>query len=41
VVTDANAGYYGIKVNDQSLVPGDNPRLGTTHFDEWLSRATA
>ena len=40
VVTDTNAGYYGIKVNDQSLVPGDNPRLGTTRFDEWLSRTT-
>ena len=40
VVTDANAGYYGIKVNDQSLVPGDNPRLGTTRFEEWLGRAT-
>src|SRR5213080_1344902 len=38
VVTDANAGYYGIKVNDQSLVPGDNPRLGPTHYEEWLSR---
>jgi len=38
VVTDANADYYGIKVNDQSLVPGDNPRLGTTRFEEWLSR---
>src|SRR6201982_3895139 len=41
VVTDANAGYYGIKVNDQSLVPGDNPRLGTTRFEEWLSRTTS
>ena len=40
VVTDTNAGYYGIKVNDQSLVPGDNPRLGTTRFEEWLSRTT-
>src|SRR5205814_10258723 len=40
VVTDANAGYYGIKVNDQSLVPGDKPRLGTTRFEEWLSRTT-
>jgi uncharacterized protein YbjT (DUF2867 family)/quercetin dioxygenase-like cupin family protein len=37
VVTDANAGYYGIKVNDQSLVPGQNPRLGLMHFAEWLS----
>jgi quercetin dioxygenase-like cupin family protein len=41
VVTDANAGYYGIKVNDQSLVPGDNPRLGPTRFAEWLNRTTS
>jgi quercetin dioxygenase-like cupin family protein len=40
VVTDANAGYYGIEVNDQSLVPGENARLGPTHFAEWLSRTT-
>ena len=40
VVTDANAGYFGIKVNDQSLVPGDNARLGKTHFSDWLLRAT-
>ena len=40
VVTDANAGYYGIQVSDQSLVPGDNSRLGSTHFAEWLSRTT-
>src|SRR5438045_2602782 len=39
VVTDANAGYYGIQVNDQSLVPGHNPRLGSMHFAEWLSRS--
>jgi uncharacterized protein YbjT (DUF2867 family)/quercetin dioxygenase-like cupin family protein len=38
VVTDAKAGYYGIEVNDQSLVPGNNPRLGSMHFAEWLSR---
>jgi uncharacterized protein YbjT (DUF2867 family)/quercetin dioxygenase-like cupin family protein len=40
VVTDGKAGYFGIAVNDQSLVPGDNPRLGTTRFEEWLSRTT-
>ena len=40
VVTDGKAGYFGIAVNDQSLVPGDNPRLGTTRFEEWLSRST-
>jgi uncharacterized protein YbjT (DUF2867 family) len=41
VITDANARYYGIEVNDQSLVPGHNPRLGSTHFAEWLSESTA
>ena len=40
VVTDASALYYGINVNDQSLTPGENPRLGTTRFSEWLSRNT-
>src|SRR3989442_8428378 len=38
VVTDSKALYYGIAVNDQSLMPGDNPRLGPTHFADWLSR---
>jgi uncharacterized protein YbjT (DUF2867 family) len=41
VVTDAEAGYFGITVNDQSLVPGDNPRLGPTHYNDWLKRSTA
>ena len=40
VVTDDNAGYYGIEVNDQSLVPGANARLAPTHFKDWLSRST-
>jgi uncharacterized protein YbjT (DUF2867 family) len=39
VITDVNARYYGVKVNDQSLVPGLNPRLGSTHFADWLSRS--
>ena len=32
VITDVHAGYFGIEVNDQSLVPGNNPRLGPTHY---------
>jgi uncharacterized protein YbjT (DUF2867 family) len=39
VVTDVNARYYGLKVNDQSLTPGDNPRIGPTRFEDWLSRS--
>jgi len=38
VITDSKALYYGIAVNDQSLTPGDNPRLGPTRFADWLSR---
>jgi uncharacterized protein YbjT (DUF2867 family) len=41
VIADPNARYYGIKVNDQSLVPGLNPRLGSTHFAEWLSQSAS
>ena len=38
VTTDTNAGYFGIAVNDQSLVPGPGARLGPMHFADWLSR---
>src|SRR5256886_2553547 len=38
VITDPKALYYGIPVNDQSLTPGDHPRLGPTRFADWLSR---
>ena len=41
VVTDVHARYFGIDVNDQSLTPGDNPRIGPTRFDDWLSRSVA
>ena len=37
VVTDAHARYYGIEVNDQSLTPGKNARIGPTGFEDWLS----
>lgn len=36
VETDARALYFGIEVNDQSLTPGVNPRLGTISFETWL-----
>jgi uncharacterized protein YbjT (DUF2867 family) len=38
VITDPKALYYGIAVNDQSLMPGDHPRLGPTRFADWLNR---
>ena len=39
VTTDVQAGYFGTAVNDQSLTPGDQPRLGPTRFEDWLSRS--
>jgi len=39
VTTDAQALYFGIKLNDESLTPGANPRIGPTRFEGWLSRA--
>lgn len=41
VVTDPNALYFGIAVDDRSLTPGDNPRLGPTRFADWLALAPA
>ena len=41
VITDDKPLYYGIEVNDQSLLPGANPRLGATRFQDWLSRSTS
>ncbi|QGQ97612.1 SDR family oxidoreductase [Paenibacillus psychroresistens] len=41
VIADDNAFYFGnIPVNNQSLVPGDNPRIASTRFEDWLSRST-
>jgi uncharacterized protein YbjT (DUF2867 family) len=39
VVTDAHAPYYGIEIDERALVPGDNSRLGTTRFADWLSHS--
>jgi uncharacterized protein YbjT (DUF2867 family) len=39
VTTDVHALYFGTELNDKSLTPGDNPRLGPTRFEDWLSRS--
>lgn len=41
VIADAHAGYFGIEVDDQSLTPGDNPRIGAIRFQDWLARSTS
>ncbi|MEO6846288.1 MAG: SDR family oxidoreductase [Chthoniobacterales bacterium] len=39
VITDPDALYFGMALNDQSLTPGENPILGPTHFADWLKRS--
>ena len=40
VVTDPEAGYFGGRVDDRSLVPGDHPRLGNIHLDDWVQQSS-
>jgi uncharacterized protein YbjT (DUF2867 family) len=40
VITDPQAGYYGIQMSERTLVPEDGARLGTTRFEDWLKQAT-
>lgn len=36
VTANADARYFGIEVTENTLVPGKNPRLGTTTLESWL-----
>ncbi|MHB0767250.1 SDR family oxidoreductase [Bradyrhizobium sp. 5.13L] len=36
VIPDIHADYFGLTLNDQSLTPGDEPRLGPTRLTDWL-----
>src|SRR5262249_14671790 len=38
VVADANAKYSGAAVDDQTLVPGKDARLGDTGFETWATQ---
>ncbi|MBX3694331.1 MAG: SDR family oxidoreductase [Steroidobacteraceae bacterium] len=39
VTGDSHARYFGAELNDDSLVPGMQHRLGTTRFEIWLRAA--
>ncbi len=36
VVVDADARYFGVKLDETSLLPGAGAKLGSTKFDWWL-----
>ncbi|MFB2833038.1 NmrA family transcriptional regulator, partial [Aerosakkonemataceae cyanobacterium BLCC-F167] len=40
VVADSHARYFGAKLDEQSLVPEGNSRIGATSFEDWLSHST-
>ncbi|HWW56581.1 MAG TPA: SDR family oxidoreductase [Sphingopyxis sp.] len=37
VVVDPDARYFGLRLADDSLIPGSDARLGSTRFDWWLA----
>lgn len=37
VVPDPQARYFGAALQDDTLVPGDNPRIGALDFDAWFA----
>jgi uncharacterized protein YbjT (DUF2867 family) len=39
VIADARAPYYGIQVDDRSLIPGSDARLGGVRYEDWLTKA--
>jgi uncharacterized protein YbjT (DUF2867 family) len=39
VVSDPQARYFGIVLDDQSLMPGSQAHLGRTRFADWLSHS--
>ena len=41
VTDDVQAGYFGALLNDQTLLPGADPRLGSTRFEDWLGQQPA
>jgi uncharacterized protein YbjT (DUF2867 family) len=38
VAADVHARYFGAELNDLSLTPGSNPRLGSVRFEDWLAK---
>jgi uncharacterized protein YbjT (DUF2867 family) len=39
VVTDPSARYFGVRLNDRSLVPAEDARIGATRFEDWVKCA--
>jgi uncharacterized protein YbjT (DUF2867 family) len=40
VIADPDARYFGARLSERTLVPGDDAILTETRFEDWLSRST-
>jgi uncharacterized protein YbjT (DUF2867 family) len=38
VTADRRARYFGAELDDRSLIPGDDPRIAPTRFEDWLNQ---
>ena len=41
VIADPSARYSGAQISENTLVPGNNARLGETRYETWLSQSAA
>ena len=39
VIGDPHARYFGTELDDRSLVPGDNPRIGAISYEDWFTQS--
>jgi uncharacterized protein YbjT (DUF2867 family) len=39
VTADVHARYFGVELDDQSLIPGDDARIAPTRFEDWLNQS--
>lgn len=37
VTTDVHMSYFGVELNEDSLIPGADPRIGTVRYEDWIS----
>ena len=40
VTADVHARYFGAELDDRSLTPGDDARIASTRFEDWLSQSS-
>jgi uncharacterized protein YbjT (DUF2867 family) len=39
VIADVDARYFGARLDDRSLTPGDDARIASTRFEDWLAQS--